>query len=222
MPPNPTDRSSRPLTGECCADCAYRRTNRLLEVGCNVGGFLDQARKQGWDAVGVEPVDACAGYGREQHGLNILTGRLEDARFPDDTFDVVYSSAVLEHVPAPSVLLREIARVLRPGGVTYHATVNYDCYTRRFIGAGWKLLSPSGHPSLFTPATMRAFCTGAGLEVLRIRTRGVRLRPNAAARLRGLRRRLEEARKLPLSAAARVTNQGDTIFVMARKPDPQA
>jgi hypothetical protein len=51
-----------------------------------------------------------------------------------------------------------------------------------------------------------------------MRTSGVRLRPNAAPRLGGLRRMLDEARKLPLSVAARLTMKGDTISVLARKP----
>src|SRR5690606_37993196 len=138
------------------------------EIGSNVGGFLYQAREQGWRATGVEPVEDCARWGQERHGLDILPCTLHEAHLPENTFDVVYSNAVFEHLPSPSHVLCEIERVLRPGGVVYVDTVNYDSYTRRFIGAGWKLLNPAGHPSLFSPATLRRFCEKAGLTVIRI------------------------------------------------------
>src|SRR6266542_2263109 len=51
----------------------YRKTGCLLEVGCSAGGFLFQARNLGWEPGGVEPVDAVARHGREQHGLKVLT-----------------------------------------------------------------------------------------------------------------------------------------------------
>lgn len=45
---------------------------------------------------------------------------IETTRLPDASFDIVYSQAVLEHVADPAVAIRQIARLLRPGGVTSH------------------------------------------------------------------------------------------------------
>lgn len=196
----------------------YRRNNRLLEIGCNVGGLLYQAREQGWTAVGVEPAAACAQYGREQHGLEVLPTTLEAAALPADSFDAVYANAVFEHLASPRRVLQEIQRVLRPGGVVYLDTVNYDSYTRQRLGGDWKLLQPRGHLSLFNPVTLRRFCEQAGLRVLAITTHGVRLRPNKSRPLRGWRRWREEAMKLPLSVACRFTLKGDSISVLGQKP----
>ncbi|HNU50694.1 MAG TPA: class I SAM-dependent methyltransferase [Verrucomicrobiota bacterium] len=203
-------RSLRPLA-------RWRKTNRFLEIGSNVGGLLAAARAEGWEVMGVEPVAECARYGRERHGLEILPCVLEVANLPGDSFDVVYSNAVFEHLASPASVLREAHRLARPGGVVFIDTVNYDSYTRRFIGPGWKLIAPADHLSLFTPGTLRRFCAQAGFRVTRVETHGVRLRPNNSPRLRGLARWGEELVKLPLSLLCRWTLKGDSISVLAQK-----
>lgn len=189
----------------------FRQTNQLLEIGSNVGGLLYQARKVGWEAVGVEPVASCASYARQAHGLNVIASTIEQADLPDNTFDVVYSNAVFEHLLSPSRVARKSIRVLRPGGVMYTNAVNYNSYTREILGADWKLLSPSGHPSLFTPETLQRFCAQAGLKVLSVRSRGVRSANGGSAIWNWLKKPL-------LSVLSRFTLKGDRIIVLAQKP----
>jgi len=195
----------------------YRELNRLLEVGANVGGLIHCARELGWDAVGVEPVEACARYARDERGLDVRPCVLEEADLPDDSFDAVYSNAVFEHLPSPTRVMAAIARALRPGGVVLIDTVNWASYTREILGADWHLLDPRGHLSLWTPATLRRLCDDAGLDVVRMSSHGVRFRPAGAARLRGFRRFGEEIRKLPLSAMTRLNLKGDSIELLAMK-----
>ena len=116
-------------------------------AACSKGGE-DGATKTG------EPVAKVAEVGRER-GLDIRCATLEEAAFPDGTFDVVFSNAVLEHVPSPGAVLRETWRVLRPGGVVYADTVNIGSYTWKWLGPRWKLIDPRAHLGLFTPATLR-------------------------------------------------------------------
>jgi SAM-dependent methyltransferase len=182
-------------------------SGRLLEVGCNVGGFMHCAQRLGWTPTGVEPVDACAAYARDRYGLEALTGILEEVELPENHFDVVYSNAVLEHIPSPRSAFQAIARVLKPGGVVYTRTVNFDCYTREQIGLDWKLLTPDCHVSLFSPITLPRFNEEAGLRVFRVQSNGVRVRKGPAAKLR----------KAILSFLSRHTLKGDRIIVWARK-----
>jgi len=200
----------------------FRQTNRLLEVGCSTGGFCFRARQEGWDCVGLEPVGPVAAYGREFHHLDIRASTLEEAGLAENHFDVVFSNAVLEHVASPGSVLREVCRVLRPGGVVLTDTVNIDSYTWRFIGADWKLIDPRAHLSLFAPPTLRRFCEQAGLRVLKTSTRGVRFRAGRADRPVGWLRWYEELVKFPFSLAARVTLRGDRIAVLAQKPPLRA
>ncbi len=188
----------------------YRKLNNILEIGCNVGAFLYQAREMGWNATGVEPVDICAKYAQEKYGLNVIAEFLENAHLPESSFDVVYSNAVFEHLPHPSTVLREVFRILRHGGVVYTCTVNYDSYTRELLGEGWHLLRTADHLSFYTPATIIRFHEKAGLSVFKITSNGVRTRKKDNYVIRSLRKALQ-------SSLSRINLKGDRIISLARK-----
>jgi 2-polyprenyl-3-methyl-5-hydroxy-6-metoxy-1,4-benzoquinol methylase len=189
---------------------------RLLEIGANVGGFLYAARRAGWTVTGVEPVEACARFAREQHELDVLPATLERADLEPASFDLIYSNAVFEHLWSPTRTLAAAVRLLRPGGVVFLDTVNWDSYTRERLGARWKLVDPRVHACLYTPTTLRALCERSGLEVVRTRSHRVHLRPNDAPALTGVARRMEELRKLPWSLGARLFSKGESLAVLAR------
>ena len=188
----------------------YRRLNSILEIGCNAGAFLYQARKMDWEATGVEPVEVCAKYAQEKYGLNVVPAFLENARLPENSFDVVYSNAVFEHLPHPTSVLREVFRILRPGGVVYTCTVNHDSYTRELLGEGWHLLRAADHLSLYTPETIARFHNKVGLSIIKLRSSGVRTRKNDNYITRTLKKALQ-------SGLARINLKGDRIISLAQK-----
>ncbi len=90
----------------------------LLELGSGLGLLLDLAAERGIEATGIERdkerVEACLA-----RGLDVRRQDLgEPWPFPDDSFGMIYSGQVIEHVPEPVKLnmFRESLRVLRPGG----------------------------------------------------------------------------------------------------------
>lgn len=87
--------------------------DRVLEVGIGRGAFQDVVRR--W--VGA---DLAASAGRLVR-KPFSACSAEALAFRDESFDGVWSIAVLEHVPRPEQALQEIARVLRPGGLAYLA-----------------------------------------------------------------------------------------------------
>lgn len=94
---------------------------RVLEVGCGLGTDGAQFAKAGANYTGVDLTDAAVDLARKRFELFKLPGtfRVADAEhldFPDESFDVVYSHGVLHHTPDTAVAVREIHRVLRPGG----------------------------------------------------------------------------------------------------------
>src|SRR5262245_22180597 len=96
---------------------AAGRPGVLLDVGCATGIFLDGMRRLGWQVQGVEPTESAAQYARSRLGLEVFGGRLEEAGFADASFDAITLWDVLEHVHEPRVVLNELARLLRPGGL---------------------------------------------------------------------------------------------------------
>ncbi len=104
---------------------SYRPFGRLLEVGCAAGSFLNYAKRSGYQVQGVDISAWAADMAREQFQVQVQVGRLVEAGFPDESFDVIFFGDLLEHEPEPVELVREATRVLRPGGLIAIKTPTY-------------------------------------------------------------------------------------------------
>lgn len=98
----------------------------LLDAGCGAGSFVEAARRQGADARGIEyQKDKVAEWQKRNPGSDrVQFGDLAGLQFGDATFDAVLNNEVLEHVPDDDLALREMARVLKPGGQLFLFTPN--------------------------------------------------------------------------------------------------
>jgi 2-polyprenyl-3-methyl-5-hydroxy-6-metoxy-1,4-benzoquinol methylase len=100
------------------------RNGRLLDVGCFAGTFLNHARQRGFDITGVEPFGNAYRYVSQVLRLPVVHGTLRSASYPAAHFSVVSLLDVIEHVPDPVDELREVLRILRPGGAIVISTPN--------------------------------------------------------------------------------------------------
>jgi len=90
-----------------------------LDVGCGAGFVADHLRRLGWSVVGLDVADY-----RTTSGFDFILGRAETLPFPSESFTIVVSNHVIEHVADAAAHLRELRRVLAPGGFAYLATPN--------------------------------------------------------------------------------------------------
>lgn len=137
---------------------------RLLDVGCALGFMLQVARGAGWEPVGVETSEFAARYAAEKTGCSVRTGTLQEAGFPSESFDVVTLMDVIEHVPDPDGLLREVRRVLRPEGVAYIVTPNFASFFVRLYGLNAYGIWPDQHVVYFQPSTIRRLLRRIGFR----------------------------------------------------------
>jgi len=92
------------------------RGRDVLELGCGYGGMLSVLAESGARAFGID-VDERRVLRARERGLEATVADAEALPYPDESFDLVVSHAVLEHIPRIGVALAEVRRVLRPGGV---------------------------------------------------------------------------------------------------------
>src|SRR5262249_56230010 len=111
-------------------------------------------------------------------GLDVYSGALRDAGFPDGHFDAAAMYHVIEHVTSPREELRELRRVIKPGGWLVLETPNIATLWYRLLGARWRQFIPD-HIFFFTPRTITRLCESGGFEVPELRrvgkARGLRL-----------------------------------------------
>ncbi|MHB8168803.1 MAG: class I SAM-dependent methyltransferase [Thermoleophilia bacterium] len=115
----------------------------ILEVGAGLGWILMELRRRGLRAVGLEPSLEwfqiaqqrleCEGLGAE----NIIQGFAESLPFVNSSQDFIISMQVLEHVKDVSVVMQEMDRVLRPGGVAYITAPNYFSFSENHYHIRW-------------------------------------------------------------------------------------
>jgi ubiquinone/menaquinone biosynthesis C-methylase UbiE len=123
---------------------------KVLEIGCGLGTDGAQFAKAGADYTGIDLTEAAVDLARKRFELFGLGGsfRVSDAEsldFPSDTFDLVYSHGVLHHTPDTARAIREVHRVLKPGGravvMLYHRnSYNYRINISILRRAGAHLL----------------------------------------------------------------------------------
>jgi len=102
---------------------------RLLNVGCGTGGFNEAALNAGADAWGVDASWEAVTIAALRAPGRVLRAAAEELPVPTGTFDLVYCYSTLEHVADASRAVREMVRVLRPGGVLYLHTPNrWACF----------------------------------------------------------------------------------------------
>jgi SAM-dependent methyltransferase len=138
------------------------RPRRILEIGCGKGYMLRYLAERGHDVTGIDMDDAA--LAECNAGLAVRRASAADLPFDDDSFDLVISFDLFEHVPETDDHLREVRRVLRSEGHYLIGTPNkwtnvpfetLRC-TRKFgIRHAFDFLKPPEHCALHSYGQLR-------------------------------------------------------------------
>ncbi len=156
---------------------------RVLEIGCGLGTDGAQFARAGAIYTGVDLTEAAIELARRRFALENLPGefRVSDAErldFADESFDLVYSHGVLHHTPDTAAAVREVHRVLRPGGRAVVMLYHRDSYNYRI---NIRCLRRAGSHLLRTEAGLKLAHRVTGEPVESLREHARRIKEDAAS-----------------------------------------
>lgn len=140
------------------------RNSRILDVGCGAGMFLLLLERFGFSQLsGMDKfIDADIVY---PSGLTIRQCEMSDIQ---ETYDIVMSHHVFEHLTNPLESIQDMARLTKPGGYVYIRMPNADSFAKRHYETNWIAWDPPRHVFVHTPRTVEILAAKAGLEVAEI------------------------------------------------------
>lgn len=141
------------------------RGSRILEVGCATGYVLSRLEQEGAVVVGCEPGPSAL-IAQHNYGVSVVRSEFERGLFEPESFDLVFSSMVLEHVSDASRFLGDLMSLLRPGGVLFAAVPACDEQLKN----GDPSLPCHEHHYYFTRDSLAALLQDAGGTNAHVRT----------------------------------------------------
>ena len=141
----------------------------LLEMGCGLGHLLGLLQDD-FQCVGIDLM----AYSVEQTRLNAPRAQAHQmdagdlSAFADESFAAVVALHLVEHLADPRDTIRQVSRVLRPGGLWLFATPHPEYSLRRFKDRENDAIGKDKtHINVHPPRTWRAWCAASGFDVLR-------------------------------------------------------
>jgi 2-polyprenyl-3-methyl-5-hydroxy-6-metoxy-1,4-benzoquinol methylase len=139
----------------------------VLEVGCAMGSFLKVAYEEGFSVTGIDlSAQACDIAKKDVPGAKILQGTLETVKFKPGTFDIIFMSDLVEHVPDPSPFWKETTKILKNNGIICIITPDPRHWSCALGGNSWVHFKEE-HLVFFSKITMDWVSRQFGLKLIK-------------------------------------------------------
>lgn len=205
----------------------HTTSGRLLDVGCAAGFFVDEARRLGWTARGIDVSAPMVSWGAEHLDAELAVATLVDL-LPGEPEGCITMWDYLEHSIDPRSDVGAAFARLRPGGVLALSTGDAGSLLARLSLPRWHLMTPRHHNVFFSRTTIRRLLESVGFEVVSIGAPASVFPLRYLAHKGGLvvdrrpvhavSKRLARSR---LGGVAVPVNLWDVMTVVARRPFPE-
>lgn len=128
----------------------------VLDVGTGYGFLLSELKKlYALDTVGVELSTQEAKFAQDELGVNVINKSLNAAGLKKNSFDLVVSFEVIEHILNPVEFVCELKEYVKPGGNLLIMTDNFGSRMAQSLEAGFPKWIPHSHITHFSSATLK-------------------------------------------------------------------
>jgi len=155
-----------------CLESIKHVDGKVVEIGCGAGGMVKAVKnyRPDLDVYGCDVSKTAIKEARESSGdVKFEVADIYKMPFKDNAFEAVVMFDLLEHLDKPEVAVREIFRILKPGGVFHSYTPcegnwsNYDFYLRKL---GWKGKERyAGHIQKYSEGSLKELIEGVGFKM---------------------------------------------------------
>jgi 2-polyprenyl-3-methyl-5-hydroxy-6-metoxy-1,4-benzoquinol methylase len=137
---------------------------RVLDVGCGFGMVINFMEKYGLNAEGLEQSADAVDYAQKKLGLKVHPGSIFRHDLPANRYDVVFSTAVMEHFTNPLAALEQMRMLLKPDGLLFVNTPDFKgMVLREGIDRWFKFV----HTFYYTNTTLSSLIQLAGFEIIK-------------------------------------------------------
>jgi len=147
----------------------FPERGKLLDIGCAYGHFIKIMEGHGWLVTGVDPSSEAVASARKKD-LRVLETTIEDAMFPEASFDAVTAFYVVEHLADPFTAVKKIFNMLKPGGIVV-LRIPHTTPIAKFL-AFWgiknNLYDLPYHLYDFSPKTVSLLLEKAGFSLISV------------------------------------------------------
>jgi 2-polyprenyl-3-methyl-5-hydroxy-6-metoxy-1,4-benzoquinol methylase/spore coat polysaccharide biosynthesis predicted glycosyltransferase SpsG len=147
----------------------------LLDIGCAFGPFLSAAHEEGFIPAGIDPIQEAVRYVREHLGIPAVQGYFPNCKLPEvypltspSQYNVITLWYVIEHFTDCLTVLKEIKKLLIPGGILAFSTPSYSGISGRANLINFLSASPADHWTIWSPLMCKRALTLAGFKVKKI------------------------------------------------------
>lgn len=134
---------------------------KILDIGCAMGVFLEEAQKEGREAYGVDISKDAVIYCKKK-GLRV------SQTYPRMSFDAVTAFEVIEHERNPLGMMKRVYTLLKKGGVAVLTTPNHDSIWRKIMGKSWVGYKHPEHVTFWNPRSLRVLMEKTGFKKIKI------------------------------------------------------
>ena len=142
----------------------FYSSGSVLDIGCGTGEFLNACKQKGFNPFGIEPSKLARSQAIKNYSLRI-TEKTNLSQYPKNKFELITMWHVFEHISEIKNTVKELERILKPGGKVFVAVPNHKSWDANYYKEYWAAWDVPIHLWHFSKKTITSLFKKYGLNL---------------------------------------------------------